>query len=404
MRRFFKTAFALGLMGLAICAPLVGNAYYCSKEVISHANESLIMAQEESLEKQALGLTARSYILYEPTSQEVLLSHNEAEKFSIASMTKMMTLLIVMEELNAGNLSLNQEVLISEYAASQEGSECFLDPLKSYQLDELIKSVVVASANDSTVALAELVAGSEEMFAKKMNEKAKALGLSNTHFVNATGLDTSGHYGSAEDMAKIITQLSKYELLSQMSKTWVYDMQHSGGRVTNLTNTNRLIRSNPDCYFAKTGHTDDAGYCITVYAKRGGMDLVACVMGVKDSKIRFEEVTRLLNYGFSNFELEKIIDTDSPLGKIEITNSNTKEVEFFAKDSYSHLSKKGEDLGVSTEINLISPKLSAPLKQGDKVGELTIKVGDHKEIIDLVIKADINERSLKEIIEQLITY
>ena len=288
MRKF------LGIM-LVVCflfagAPLVGNAYYCN------ANEIV----NENSEIDLLELKAKSCVLMDKKSGRVLAGLNEDEKLPMASMTKMMVLSLVMDEIEAGKLDLDSKTIISNHAASMEGSECFLDEGQEYSIYELIKSVVVASANDSTVALSEAVSGSENLFVSKMNEKAKMLGMSNTNYVNSTGLDVDNHYSSAKDMAIIMREITKHPIVLELAKVWMYDMNHANDRITSLTNTNRLIKSNPDVLIGKTGHTDNAGYCITAYAKRDGKELIACVMGESNSGVRFLDFTKLLNYGFTN--------------------------------------------------------------------------------------------------------
>ena len=339
----------------------------------------------------------------EANSTKVLYEDNANTPLAPASMTKVMTMLIVMEEIDAGKLSLNDKTIISEYAASQEGSECFLDAGHSYTIGELIKSVAVASANDSCVALAEAVCGDEKLFVNKMNERAKALGMKNTNYVNCTGLDETGHKSTAYDLCLSIKALAKYDIISNFEKTWMYDMVHKNGRVTGLTNTNRLIRNNPDCYMAKTGHTDDAGYCIVVYGKRGGSDMIACVMGLDDSSTRFEEVTKLLNYGFTNYESQLLVKKDKSMGEVRIGGGKIKTIPYYAEENIYGFSKKGEKLSPEIVQTLDNKVVKAPIKKGDNIGKLEIFLdGEKSNSTELEVREDVEPWSVKDIVVELI--
>lgn len=360
-------------------------------------------AQDNETIKQALNLNAKSSILMDSKTGNILYSDNAEVRLAPASMTKVMTMLLVMEEIEKGNLSLNQEVLVSEYAASQEGSECFLDANKNYTIFELLKSVAVASANDSCVALAECVSGDEKLFVNKMNEKAKELGMVNTQFVNCTGLDESGHFSTAKDLCFAIKALSKYSLISELEKTWTYDMKHFGGRITSLTNTNRLVRTNQDIVVAKTGHTDDAGFCIVTLAKRGDKELILCVMGLDSSSKRFEEITKLLNYGFSNYENKIILTSGEPIGEIKIKHGKQNLIEVFPKNDLSVLEFK-DDSSNDYQIvcNYFENEYLAPIMLGDVVGEVQVfKNGKLVAKEQLVVNGSVDKKTLKGIIIQL---
>ena len=389
MQKSTISMLSIGLGALTLCAPLAGNAYYCSAH--TNNNESVL---------STLDIKAKSCVLMDKASGKVLLAKNENESLPMASMTKMMTLLLVMEEIDSGRLNLNDSTRISEYAASMEGSECFLDAGKDYKISELIKSVVVASANDSTVALAECVSGSEEMFTVRMNERAIELGLTNTKFKNSTGLDESGHKSSARDMAILIKEVSRYEILEDLSKVWMFDMEHSGGRVTNLTNTNRLIRTNPDIVFAKTGHTDGAGYCITALGERDGMELIACVMGEPDSKTRFSDATKLLNYGFSNYSLKEVVDGDVSVGKVTVKNGKIKEIDAYSSSDINLLVVKNEEGNARVEVNLL-PEIDAPVKVGDILGEVKVYRDDEIYSSPVESRTAVEERGVKDIMQEL---
>lgn len=403
MKKITNIIYGSVLAGVLFSAPLAGNAYFCSNtKSLAVASEPVGHPTKEIRESDmisALQISAKSCLLMD-NSGKVILQKNCDQKLPMASMTKMMTLLIVMEEINRGAIDLNQSVIISEYAASQEGSECFLDAGKPYLIKDLIKSVVVASANDSTVALAEIVSGSEKAFVTKMNNRAAELGLSNTHFINSTGLDESGHYSTAQDLAKLITKLDEFDLLKEYSKVWMYDMEHAGGRVTNLTNTNRLIRTNKDLVFAKTGHTDAAGYCITAMAERNGTTLIACVMGLEDSKARFLEAETLLNFGFSNYESVKIVDDDTAVGEIIVKHGKQKSVKVYPKEDVAVLRIKGEKSPADLKLE-VPESVDAPVTESSSVGKLIVTIDGETYSTDVVAGADIEKKSFSDIAREL---
>lgn len=386
-----KVLISIVAMFLFFCMlPLAGNAYYCKAENQSNVNQDL----------QNLEIKAKACVLMDKKSGRVLVSMNKDTKLPMASMTKMMVLDIVMDQIDTGRLGINHEIMVSDFAASMGGSQCFLDAGKNYSIYELIKSVVVASANDSTVALAEAVSGSEKVFVEKMNLRAKELGMNNTHFVNSTGLDEAGHVSTAHDMAIMMREVSKHELLSDLSKVWMYDMKHSGGRVTKLTNTNRLIKSNPDVVFAKTGHTDDAGFCITAYATRDGEELIACVMGESTSPLRFLDCTKLLSFGFTNFENRSVVDKNKVVGEASVSGANIKEVELYPTEDFYYLLKNGEDFSVASEIKM-TRDVVAPIESQEIVGELVVTVNGENYSIPLEIREQIPEIKFSDIVKKL---
>lgn len=404
MKKSFVSSIALGL-GVACLAPLAGNAYYCS--VCPACNEDKVQAKEQAFKidntetLSALGVSSKSCVLMDKRTGKIILAKNENDQLPMASMTKMMTMLLLMEEIEKGTIGLNQMVTISEYSASQEGSECFLDAGKQYSVKELLKSVVVASANDSSVAIAELVAGSEELFAKRMNERAKSLGMTNTHYVNATGLDAKGHVSTASDMCKVMKELSNFPLIRQMSKVWMYDMEHSGGRVTNLTNTNRLVKTNPDCALAKTGHTDGAGYCITALGERGGMELIACVMGEQTSKSRFDSVTKLLQFGFTNFETRTILDDEKMIGTVKVKGGRQAVIEVYPEKDIAVMIVKGEQIETEEKVKMLE-EIKAPVAEGTTVGTIEITANGETFETNLITRELVDEKTFKDIFTDLI--
>ena len=253
------------------------------------------VAQSESEQPK---ISAKSALLLDYASNTVIYSKNADEKLPIASMTKLASLSIILDAIDKGAVKENDMVTVSETAAAVGGSSAFLDAGSSYKVSDLIKTVIIASANDSCVALAEHIAGSEDVFVARMNKLAKNLGLENTNFKNATGLPDKEHYSTAHDMAKIYRTVCNHRLYKKYSKIWMEDFIHPSGRKTGLVNTNRLIRSYEGIEGGKTGYTDAAKFCLTASASRGSTRLISVVIGANDSKTRFNETSSLLNFGF----------------------------------------------------------------------------------------------------------
>lgn len=395
-----KKVIGIGLGAICAVVPLAGNAYYCNSCLAEGEHVSKDIKTESDI-VESMNIRAKSCVLMDKKSGKIILQKNAKQKLPMASMTKMMTMLLLLEEVEKGNINLNQTTIISEYSASQEGSECFLDANKPYVVSELLKSVAVASANDSSVAIAELVSGSEEIFVQKMNKRAKELGMANTVYKNSTGLDESGHFSTAEDMTKVIRELSKFDIIKSFSKVWMYDMEHSGGRVTNLTNTNRLIKTNPSVVLAKTGHTDNAGFCITAMAEKNGMELIACVMGEQTSEERFNSANKLLNFGFSNYESRTIVDKDQAVGKIKVRGGKEAEIIVYPAEDLAVLTIKGEEVNHNISLSLPS-EVSAPLDDGEVVGNMEIKVNEQSYNLPIVTQNGVQEKTYFDIVKELL--
>ena len=348
-------------------------------------------------------ITAKSSILIDYSSGEVLEENNADEKLPIASMVKMMTLLLTFEEMDKGNLALDTKITTTENASGMGGSQVFIDPYVTYSAEQMIKSVIMASANDASVALAEHISGSEDTFVKKMNERAKNLGMMNTLYANCTGLPEPEQYSSARDVSTLMKELLKHDIYFKYSTIWMDELVHPSGRKTELVNTNKLTRYYKGCDAGKTGSTSEAGYCLCASAKRGDMRLISVVIGAKTGQDRFNESASLFNYGFANFENKNIVSSEMPLGKIEVKKAKINETDYYAEKSYYGLCKKGEGDAFKTEIN-IDESVSAPIKAGDKIGTLTvIKDGQVKEEINLIIKEDIKALSYKDSIKKVIS-
>lgn len=345
--------------------------------------------------------TAKSIILVDYNSGEVLKEDNADEKLPIASMVKMMTLLLTFEEMDKGNLTLDTKITTTENASGMGGSQVFIDPYVTYTAEQMIKSVIMASANDASVALAEHISGSEDTFVKKMNERAKALGMTNTLYANCTGLPEPEQYSSARDVSILMKELLKHDIYFNYSTIWMDELIHPSGRKTELVNTNKLTRYYKGCDAGKTGSTSEAGYCLCASAKRDDMRLISVVIGSKTGQDRFNESASLFNYGFANFENKNIISSTTPLGKIEVKRAKINEIEYYAEKPFYGLCKKGETDAFKTEIEL-DDSISAPIKAGEKIGTITvIKDGQVKEEIAIVVKEDVKVLSYGESIKKI---
>lgn len=319
-------------------------------------------------------LTAKAAIVVDATSSAVLAGENEHEKLPMASVTKVMTLLLVMEALDQGQYTLEDEVVVSPYAASMGGSQALLDANGVYTVSELIKSIIVASANDSSVAMAEFTDGSAEGFVNRMNRRAAELGMTDTNFVNCNGLPAENHYSTAYDIALMSRELIKHPLFFEYSSIWLDEIQHSGGRVTMLSNTNKLLRTYDGCDGLKTGSTSEAGYCMTATAQRGNSRFIAVVLGDATSQQRFDDVTKLLNYAFANYGHTVLYDADQiVIPDVPVRGGKTEQVNAVCTQRVVALTSKGEDAQVETEIELPT-MLDAPVEQRSYIGTMKVYV------------------------------
>lgn len=326
-------------------------------------------------EQSKLEVAAKSSLLMHADSGEVLVEDNADTRHPIASMCKIMTLLLTFESVDAGKVGYDEDIFVSEHAAGMGGSQAFLEQNDSYKLRELIKAVTVASANDGAVAIAEHLAGSEQNFVDRMNERAKSLGMLNTNFVNATGLPKPMQYSCARDVALMTRELVRHEDYFQFSGIWMDKIVHQGGRETGLTNTNKLVRFYNGCDGGKTGFTNEAKHCISATAMRDGTRFIAVVIGADSSKERFDGARALLNYGFGNFETQKVLsDNDLTDKSVSVIGGREKQALLRLREEYSLLVKKGESAPAEIEF-LIEDRVKAPLAEGDVVGRVIVRVG-----------------------------
>lgn len=337
------------------------------------------IAQADELPMKAeapITLTSPSAILCEASTGQVIFEKNADERRPVASVNKVMTILLTLEAVDEGRVSLEDQVTVSPRAASMGGSQAFLDAGERYKLSELLKTVIVASANDSAVALAEHLAGTEESFVRLMNTRAEELGLTNTHYANCTGLPAKEHYTTARDVAKLSAQLDLHPIYYRYSTIWMDEIKHRGGRVTSLTNTNRLIRFYPGCDGYKTGSTNEARYCVSATAKKEGMRLIAVVLGTPAGQTRFDEARAMLEYGFANVQLVTPIAQGQALDMtVPVRLGGRDEVSVLSGGTCSLLERRGEKNALSLEAALVE-KVNAPVYAGDVLGEIRVKRGD----------------------------
>ena len=337
------------------------------------------IAQADELPMKAeapITLTSPSAILCEASTGQVIFEKNADERRPVASVNKVMTILLTLEAVDEGRVSLEDQVTVSPRAASMGGSQAFLDAGERYKLSELLKTVIVASANDSAVALAEHLAGTEESFVRLMNTRAEELGLTNTRYANCTGLPAQEHYTTARDVAKLSAQLDLHPIYYRYSTIWMDEIKHRGGRVTSLTNTNRLIRFYPGCDGYKTGSTNEARYCVSATAKKEGMRLIAVVLGTPAGQTRFDEARAMLEYGFANVQLVTPIAQGQALDMtVPVRLGGRDEVSVLSGGTCSLLERRGEKNALSLEAALVE-KVNAPVYAGDVLGEIRVKRGD----------------------------
>lgn len=335
------------------------------------AAEAQITAEETAIEGPEV--SAPSAVLMEVSTGTVIYEKDADTPRPPASVTKVMTMLLIFDALDSGKINLTDEVTVSEYAASMGGSQVFLEPGETQTVDTMLKCISVASANDACVAMAEYICGNEEEFVRQMNERAQGLGMEHTHFVNCNGLDTDGHETSARDIALMSRELiTKYPQIHDYCTIWMENITHTTRKGTSefgLTNTNKLIRQYEYATGLKTGSTGLAKFCVSATAKKGDVELIAVVMAADDSKLRFKDATTLLNYGFGKCQIYQ--DTEPPkLEKIKVEGGVKEEIGIVYKNTFSYLDMSGGNLGQITSRLEMEESVSAPVKKGDTVGKL----------------------------------
>ena len=342
-----------------------------SESSLEDINEPLESLETNAVIGQTLDIKAKSAILMEPYTKEILYESNADEKLAPASITKIMPLLLVMEAIDRKDITLETVIAASEHACSMGGSQIWLEPGESMTVDELLRATVIASANDACVALGEHLAGSEEGFVALMNERAKELGMDSTNFVNCTGLDAEGHLTTAHDVAIMSSELIKHELIKKYSTVWMDSLRNGESE---LVNTNKLVRFYEGTTGLKTGTTSIAKYCLSATAKRNGMELVAVVMAGDTSNDRFNGAKKLLDFGFANYSFSTI---DAALKETEasVSKGTAKKIKVEAKDKLSLLLPKQSKEEIERRVEW-EKNITAPIKKGQTLGNVNVYVGD----------------------------
>ena len=353
-----------------ICFPL---------EILADEEES---KQAEETGQAEIDISAPSAVLMEASTGTVIYEKDADTARPPASVTKVMTMLLIFDALEAGSIHLEDEVTTSEYAASMGGSQVFLEPGEIQTVDTMLKCIAVASANDACVAMAEYICGSEEEFVRKMNERAKGLGMDNTNFVNCNGLDAEGHVTSARDIALMSRELiAKYPQIHDYSMIWMENITHNTSKGTSefgLTNTNKLVRQYEYATGLKTGSTGEAKFCVSATGEKNGIEMIAVVMGAETSKERFADAVKLLNHGFGKCQL--YTDESTPdVQSADVEGGVREYVSVERPGAFSYLDMTGANLAEVEKRTEMNETLSAPLKKGDVIGYIVYSI-DGREI------------------------
>jgi serine-type D-Ala-D-Ala carboxypeptidase (penicillin-binding protein 5/6) len=362
--------------------------------MISCLLSSLWMPSAFAEEKSSTELVnnVKSAILIERDTGKVLFEKNGNEELPPASMTKIMTMLLIMESIDKGKLNWNEKIRTSEFAASMGGSQIFLEPGEEMTTKEMLEGIAIGSGNDAAVAMGERIAGSEPAFVQMMNDKVKELGLKHTHFKNTTGLPVSDHYSTAYDMAIMAKELLKYEDITKFTGKYEAYLRENTDNKFWLVNTNKLVRFYPGVDGLKTGFTSEAKYCLTATAKKNGMRVIAVVFGAPTSKERNAQVTKMLDYAFSQYQTHPILKRNQIVGEAHVSKGKDKNIEALTSEPLSLVTKKGEKMVNIKRKIIIQKHLNAPIHKGDQVG--TIKfIKDGKVVLEspLVANKDVAE-------------
>jgi D-alanyl-D-alanine carboxypeptidase (penicillin-binding protein 5/6) len=371
----------LGLLSLlllfALCSPVLA------------ADEKSVKPVAEVAPAVELAPNATSAVLMDADTGTVLYEKNMNEKKPPASITKIMTLVLIMEALDQGKIKMDEKVRTSEYAASMGGSQIFLEPGEELTVEEMLKGIAMASGNDASVAMAEKISGSEEAFVQMMNAKAKQLGMNNTNFVNVNGLPADNHYTTAYDIAMMSKELLKHEEITKFTGMYQDYLRKETAKPFWLVNTNKLVRFYPGADGLKTGYTSEAKFCLSATAKRDNFRVVAIVMGEPNTKTRNAEVTKLFDYAFSQYSNHPIFKAGDEIGTLRVEKGILTQVPLTASHQYSVLLKKGEaNADIRHELQL-EPNLKAPITAGQPIGKLVVFKGDVK-IAEFAIEAPAN--------------
>lgn len=377
-----------------------------SQETIS---EETLETEGEAADTQTAGpeVSAPSAVLMEASTGEVIFENDADTARPPASVTKIMTMLLIFDALADGKIKLEDQVTTSEFAASMGGSQVFLEPGETQTVDTMLKCISVASANDACVAMAEYICGNEEEFVKQMNERAKGLGMENTHFVNCNGLDVDGHVTTARDIALMSREMiTKYPQIHDYCMIWMENITHTTKKGTTefgLTNTNKLVRQYEYATGLKTGSTGLAKFCVSATAKKNDIEMIAVIMAAGDSKARFKDATTLLNYGFGKCQVYKD-ESPEKLKDLEVKGGVEDTVHCEYADSFSYLDTSGANLSGITKKLKVKKSLDAPLKKGDKAGSLIYEL-DGKEIgkVDVIVSQNVKKAGFLDYLKKVVS-
>ena len=354
------------------------------------------------VDETPVALDCAAAILIEMDSGQIIFEHNADEMRPVASVTKVMTILLALEAIDDGRASLEDMVTVSRNASGMGGSQILLDTGESQTYSQLLKSVIVGSANDSAVALAEYLYGSEELFVAYMNERAGELELTGTNYVNCTGLPAEGQYTTARDVATIAREMFSHAAYYEFSQVWLEDFDHHDGRFTQLTNTNKLIRLYEGCDGGKTGSTEDAGYCLAATARRGGMRLVSVVLGSRTSTERFDTAAAMFDYGFANYRLYPVAEKGTPVkGGLAVNGGDAERVPLVLDGDLTLLITKGAEQSVELRPSL-PESLEAPVEMGRRVGSVDVMLdGRQVASLDVVTAGEVSATGIRHVLGRI---
>ncbi len=394
-------ALAISLFFQPLCARLHTRSNDTAQTSNLQAEMPIAVSTMTKSEDCGLNISAKSAYLMDFETQTCMFEKSASEKLPIASMCKIMTLLLTFEGLEKGVLREDGKITVSEHAASMGGSQAFLRANEEYLTSDLIKSIVIASANDSCVALAETISGSADVFVKEMNEKALSLGMKDTVFQNCTGLPKPGQFSTAKDVAIMLCALINHPQYFNYSQIWMDEMPHKDGTHTELANTNKLIRFYDGCDGGKTGFTQEAKFCLAATAKRGDLRLISVIIGAENGKTRFKESSELLSYGFAQYVNDKVISCESVLEeRAKVKGGKSDSVRVKPQKDVFYLAKRGEKPLIQTTVTL--NEMKAPVKKGERVGTISVyKEGVLIKEVPLVTAEAVKKRALKDVLNEI---
>lgn len=358
--------------------------------LILATHSGVMLSNNIAYAEQHFDFTAKSVLLLDYNSGTIIYEKDKEKKLPIASMVKLMTIYLTLQNIESQSLSLDQKITTTENASSMGGSQVFIDPYVNYSVEDLLKSVIMASANDASVALAEAISGSEEVFVNLMNSTAKELGMKNTLYCNSTGLPAPEQYSTAEDCAILLKELVKSDIYHKYSTVWTDSLTHPSGRKTELVNTNKLVRYYDGCDSGKTGSTSEAGYCLSASASKNNMRLISVIIGAKSGNDRFKETTTLFNYGFANYQNKQLLSTEVIIKEIPTKKCKQETAQIVPKEDFFAFDKKGAKSDYQVDYDL--PEYLSKANAGDVVGKAIIsKQGNVVKVIELTTNNDLTQ-------------